>query len=140
MTAGVWLSPETATAQSRQGQSPWLRTESQHFEIHYLPALAPELDRVVPSAERAYGRFSGRLKFVLATKVPLVIFAPSGPMTREQIAAYATSDQVPPPQPHRSPIVLPLREGDAELDPLIVHELTHLLVSEIILPTTLFSI
>jgi hypothetical protein len=30
--------------------------------------------------------------------------------------------------------VLPLREGDAELDPLIVHELTHLLVSEIILP------
>ena len=31
-------------------------------------------------------------------------------------------------------IVLPLREGDAELDPMIVHELTHLLVSEIILP------
>jgi hypothetical protein len=30
--------------------------------------------------------------------------------------------------------VLPLREGDAQLDPLMVHELTHLLVSEIILP------
>jgi hypothetical protein len=29
-------SPEIATAQSRQGQSPWLRTESEHFEIHYL--------------------------------------------------------------------------------------------------------
>ena len=50
------------------------------------------------------------------------------------MAAYATSDQVAPPQPHRSRIVLPLREGDAELDPLIVHELTHLLVSEILLP------
>ena len=23
-------------AQSRRGQSPWLRAESQHFEIHYL--------------------------------------------------------------------------------------------------------
>jgi len=30
--------------------------------------------------------------------------------------------------------VLPLPEGDAQLDELIVHELTHLLVSEIILP------
>jgi hypothetical protein len=134
MTAGVWLSPGVATAQSQQGQSGWLRTDTQHFEIHYLPALTPELDRVVRSAERAYARISGRLNFVLATKVPLVMFAPSGPTTREQVAAYATSDQVAPPQPHRSRIVLPLREGDAELEPLIVHELTHLLVSEIILP------
>ena len=30
--------------------------------------------------------------------------------------------------------MLPLPEGDAQLDELIVHELTHLLVSEIILP------
>ena len=134
MTAGVWSSPETATAQSRQGQSPWLRTESQHFEIHYLPALARELDCVVRSAERAYDRISGRLNFVLTTKVPLVMFAPSGPMTREQVVAYATSDQVAPPQPHRSRIVLPLGDGEADLDPLIVHELAHLLVSAIILP------
>jgi hypothetical protein len=134
MTAGVWLSPEAPRAQSRQGQSPWLRSESQRFEIHYLPALAHELDRVVRSAERAYDRISGRLNFVLPTKVPLVMFAPSGPMTREQVVTYATSDQVAPPQPHRSRIVLPLPEGDAQLDALIVHELTHLLVSEVILP------
>jgi hypothetical protein len=134
MTAGLWLSPEAPRAQSRQGQSPWLRSESQRFEIHYLPALAPELDRVVRSAERAYDRISGRLNFVLITKVPLVMFAPSGPMTREQVATYATSDQVAPSQPHRSRIVLPLPESDAQLDALIVHELTHLLVSEVILP------
>ena len=133
-TAGVLSSPEAARAPSRQDQSAWQKTESQHFEIHYLPALARERDRVVRSAERAYDRISRELNFVLATKVPLVMFAPSGPMTREQVAAYATSDQVAPPQPHRSRMVLPLREGDAELDPLIVHELTHLLVSEIILP------
>ena len=72
ITAGVWLSPEAGTAPSQQGQSPWLRTESEHFEIHYLPALARELDRVVRSAERAYDRISGRLNFVLITKVPLV--------------------------------------------------------------------
>ena len=59
MTAGVWLSPESVTAQSRQGQSPWLRTESQHFEIHYLPALAPELDRVVRSAARGTAESAG---------------------------------------------------------------------------------
>ena len=134
MTAGVWLLPETATAQSREGQSPWLTTETQHFEIHYPAALAPELDRVVRSAEPAYGRVSARLNFVLATKVPLVIFAPSGPLTPEQVAVYASSDQIAPPQPHRSRIVLPLPERDAQLDALMVHELTHLLTYEIILP------
>ena len=55
MTAGVWLSPITAVVGSRQGQSLWRRTESQHFEIHFLPALAPELDRVVRSAEPQIG-------------------------------------------------------------------------------------
>jgi hypothetical protein len=134
MTAGVWLSPITAAVGSRQGQSPWRRTESQHFEIHYLPALGRELDPVVRRAEAAYDRVSKHLSFVLATKVPLVIFAPSGPMTAQEVAAYASSDQVTPPQPHRSRIVLPLPEGDAQLDALMVHELTHLLMCEIILP------
>ena len=92
-TAGVWSSPE-ARAQSTQSLSLWQRTDSQHFEIHYLPALAPELDRVVRSAERAYDRISGQLNFVLPTKVPLVMLTPSGPMTREQVVAYAASDQV----------------------------------------------
>src|SRR5919109_985511 len=136
MLAGVWSSPEAATAASTQGDSSWQRTDSQHFEIHYLPALARELDRVVRSAERAYDRISGRLNFVLPTKVPLVMFAVSGPITRDQVVAYAVSDQVAPQQPHRSRIVLPLPQGDSQLDALMVHELTHLLVGEIILPHT----
>ena len=53
-------------------------------------------------------------------------------MTPEEVAAYASSDQVT--QPHRSRIVLPLPEDDAQLDALMVHELTHLLMCEIILP------
>ena len=86
--AGVSLSPEIATAQSRQGQSLWLRTESQHFEIHYLPTLARDVERVVRSAERAYDHISGRLEFVFAKKVPLVMSATTGPLTRDEIVAY----------------------------------------------------
>ena len=134
-TAAVWSSP-AAAAPFRQSQSVWQRTESHHFEIHYLPALARELERVTRNAERAYDRVSGRLNFTLSTKVPLVMFAPSGALTREQVVTYATSDEVAPQQPHRSRIVLPLREGDTQLDALMVHELTHLLVGEIILPHT----
>ena len=134
LTASVWVSSLTAAAVSGQGQSAWRRTDSQHFEIHYLPALAGELDPVVRRAEAAYDRVSRHLSFVLATKVPLVIFAPSGPLTPEAVAAYASSDQVTPPQPHRSRIVLPLPEDVAQLDALMVHELTHLLMCEIILP------
>lgn len=134
MTAAMWLPPQAATARSRQGQSLWLRTESQHFEIHYLPALAREVDRVVRSAERAHDHISGRLDFVFGKKVPLVMSATTGPLTRDEIVAYAVSDEVAPQQPHRSRIVLPLPERDADLDALVVHELTHLLVGEIILP------
>jgi len=132
--AGVSLSPEIATAQSRQGQSLWLRTESQHFEIHYLPTLARDVERVVRSAERAYDHISGRLEFVFARKVPLVMSATTGSLTRDEIVAYSISDEVAPQQPHRSRIVLPVPERDADLDALVVHELTHLLVCEIILP------
>lgn len=132
--AGIWLSSEITTAQSAQGQSPWLRTESQHFEIHYLPTLARDVERVVRSAERAYGHVSGRLDFVFGKKVPLVMSARTGRPTRDEIVAYAISDEVAPQRPHRSRLVLPVPERDADLDALIVHELTHLLVCEIILP------
>jgi hypothetical protein len=133
-TAGVWSSPEAARAPSSRRQAPWQRTDSQHFEIHYLPALAGERERVIRSAERAYDRVSGRLNFTFPTRVPLVMFAPSGPLTLEQVVTYSISDDVAPQQPHRSRIVLPLSEGETQLDALIVHELTHLLVCEIILP------
>jgi len=125
---------QTPSAGTKVSQPSWQRTESQHFEIHYLPALASELDRVVRSAERAYDRISGRLSFVLPTKVPLVMFSPSGPIPRDQVVAYAISDEVAPQVPHRSRIVLPLAEGEVQLDVLMVHELTHLLVGEIIVP------
>ena len=134
MTGDMWLPPQAATARSWQGQSLWSRTESQHFEIHYLSGLAPEADRVVRSAERAYEHVTGRLDFVFAKKVPLVMWAKTGPLTRDEIVAYALSDEVAPQQPHRSRIVLPLPERDAELGAVIIHELTHLLVGEIILP------
>jgi hypothetical protein len=130
--AFVSLSPGTARAQAAQAASPWQRTDSQHFEIHYPPALAPELDRVVQSAERAYDRIAGRLHFVMPTKVPLVVYASSGSMTRAEIRAYTGSAQVAPAHPHRSRLDLPLLEGDAQFDALIVHELTHILVSGLV--------
>ena len=121
-TASGWSAIEAAREPSWQGVSSWQRTESQHFEIHYLPALAPEVDRIVRSAERAYDRISAQLDFVFPTKVPLVTFTLSGPMTPQEIArftstarSYAASDRVAPASPHRSRLVLPLPEGDAQI-------------------------
>jgi hypothetical protein len=115
-------------------QTAWSSSQSRHFEVHYSPGLAADRDRVIRAAEQAYRQVSNRLNFVLPTKVPLVLFAPSGPLTREEIVAYATSDAVAPQQPHRSRIVVPLSERGPELDAFIVHELTHLLMYEIVLP------
>jgi hypothetical protein len=56
--------------------------------------------------------------------VPLVMFATTGPLTRNEVVTYAISDEVAPQRPHRSRLVLPPAERDADLDALIVHELT----------------
>ena len=128
------LPPAAAASPSRQSPSPWLKTESPRFEIHYVPALARELERVIRSAERAYDRISARLNFTLGTKVPLVIFAPSGTMARDEVVTYAVSDHVAPQHPHRSRIVFPLPERETDVDGLLIHELTHLLVGEILVP------
>lgn len=107
----IALQADSSTARpgEPQGRSRWLRSESRRFEIHYQPGLARELDRVVRSAEAAYDRVGNRLSFALATKVPLIVFAASGPMTREEVAAFASSDQVTPPQPHQ-----PRPDGDRD--------------------------
>jgi hypothetical protein len=126
------LSSGGAPARHAQREPAWLRTESPHFEIHHPREFPADLASLIPRAERAYERISTRLNFTLATKVPLVLFAPDGPFTQDQVVAYATSDRVAPHHPHRSRIVLPL--GDEGLDARIVHELTHLLVAEIVLP------
>jgi hypothetical protein len=58
MTAAMWSPPQAATTESRQGQSRWLRTESQHFAaFDYI--------------ESRWGRSSIR-RFVNALIVPRV--------------------------------------------------------------------
>lgn len=133
MTAVIGLAPRSATTGVSR-QSPWTRAATQHFEIHYLPALAADVGRVSRSAESAYAHVSERLDFAFGKKVPLVMWATTGPLTRDEVIAHSVSDEVAPQHPHRSRIVLPLPERAADLDALIVHELTHLLVGEIILP------
>ena len=103
-----------------------------HFEIHYQPTLAPRLGHVVQSAERAYDRIAGQLNFVWPTKVPLVVFTPSGSMTRAEMRAFTGSAPIAPTSAHRSRLDLPLPENDSQLNALIVHELTHVLVSALV--------
>ena len=132
MTAGALL---LAVALSVGHVQPdWRTTQSAHFEIHYLPGQIDDVDRAVRAAEAAYARVSDRLHFVLARRVPLVLFSRSGPLTDQQVATFAMSDAVAPQWPHRSRIVLPLADADMPVDARIVHELTHLLSYEIILP------
>ena len=135
ITAGAWSALRSAPLPPQPSSPRWLRAESARFEIHYPPGLVRDLDRVSRSAERAYDRVSARLDFVLGAKVPLIMFDPSAEVTRQAAVAYATSDDVAPQWPHRSRIVLAVSDSDADLDANVVHEVTHLLVCEIILPS-----
>jgi hypothetical protein len=135
IAVGAWPALPSASLPPQPASTPWLRADSARFEIHYPPALAGDLDRVTRTAERAYDRVGTRLNFVLATRVPLIMFGPSMAVPREAAVAYAMSEDVAPHRPHRSRIVLAVSESDTDLAVDVVHELTHLLFGEIILPS-----
>jgi hypothetical protein len=40
----VWSSPDAVDARLTAAQSAWQRTDSAHFEIHYVPALARDVE------------------------------------------------------------------------------------------------
>ena len=132
MMATALRLPQAARGRPIQDASAWRRTDSQHFEIYYAPSLAPRLDRVVQSAERAYDRIAGQLNFAWPPKVPLVMYAPSDSMTRAEMRAYTGSAPIAPTNTHRSRLDIPLSEGDSQIDALILHELTHVLVSALV--------
>jgi len=94
-TAAMWQSVAAAAAAFQQGPSPWLRTESRRFEVHYQRGIAPDLDRVIRGAEAAYDRLSTRLTFVLDTKVPLIVLHRRARWTQDQVRSTPPATRSP---------------------------------------------
>ena len=110
----------------------WRVHLTDHFEIHYYPALDGDLPLVKVAAEQAYQRVSSELSYNVPPKVPLVLFKTRSDFEQQEIAPGASAQWVTSfSEPIRNRIVLLVEDGD-DVYTLIAHELTHIFMFDIV--------
>jgi hypothetical protein len=116
----------------------WRVHQTAHFEMHYYPALAPDLAQIAVSAERAYERISSELRdYNLSFKVPLVLFKTRSDFEQQRIVpevreAIARGDVTSFSEPKRNRVVILLDEQPDRWYRQITHELTHIFAFDVI--------
>ena len=107
-----------------------------HLDLHYYPALEPELERVGAAAEQAYARVSDALDHQLAFQVPLILFK-----TRDDFRQQGIVPEIPDAvlenvtsfsEPKRDWIVILLDEDPNRWYVQVAHELTHIFQFDIV--------
>ena len=117
----------------------WRVYRTDHFDIHYYPALTPDLEEVAGFAESAYQWISSELTYNLGFRVPLILFK-----TRSD---FAQQSMIPDPdvteaillgginsfsEPERNRVVILIDEEPDRRYRQIAHELTHQFAFDII--------
>jgi beta-lactamase regulating signal transducer with metallopeptidase domain len=115
----------------------WQVRRTDHFDIHSYPALAPNLEQVADSAERAYQWISSELQYNLSFRVPLILFKTRGDFEQQSIIpglteAIARGDVTSFSEPKRNRVVMLIEQEPDRLDRQITHELTHIFAFDII--------
>ena len=117
----------------------WQVHATSHFDIHYYPALAPDLEQIAASAERAYERISAELRYDLPFRVPLVLFKTRSDFAQQGIiadvggaGAIARGEVRSFSEHRRNRVVILVEEDPDRLYRLITHELTHIFAFDII--------
>lgn len=119
------------------GAFDWRVHRTAHFEIHYYPALARDLEPVADAAERAYRRISGALQQDLSFRVPLILFKTRSEFAQQGIAPEA-NDAIRRgvvtafTEPERNRIVVLIEEFQDRLERQLTHELSHVFAFEVI--------
>jgi hypothetical protein len=124
--------PAAAQAGPRADQVPggeWRVESSEHFEIFYEQQQAGRLEEVKRHAEDAYAQVSGRLKYDLVERVPLILVRRNGDLSgagAPALEVMARSGALSQQRIVISTEALDTRAG------ILVHELTHQFAFEII--------
>jgi beta-lactamase regulating signal transducer with metallopeptidase domain len=123
--------PASAEAQTPAGaaQASGIR-KTDHFEIHYAPALDLHADRIAAEAERAYERVSGDLRHNLAFTVPLILFRTA--LELEQNVQAERPGPTPSGGLAPGRILFAVDHPADQWYGLLTHELTHVFGSDIV--------
>jgi len=115
--------PQAGAQPAASGSSRNVR-QTDHFEIHYAPALDLHADRAAVEAERAYEQVSNDLRHNLASKTALFLAA-----TAAELDDIRRDMAVPHPGER---MVLPVDRPADQWYGLLTHELTHVFSFDII--------
>jgi hypothetical protein len=115
----------------------WQVLKTDHFDIYYYPALAPNLHPAADAAERAYRWISAELRYTLPFRVPLILFKTRSDFQQQTIVPEATEAIVRGQvtaftEPRRSRVVILVEEDPNALYHRVTHELTHVFAFDII--------
>ncbi|NOT24809.1 MAG: M56 family metallopeptidase [Acidobacteria bacterium] len=115
----------------------WQVLRTDHFDIHYYPALGSALQPAADSAELAYRRISTELRHDLPFRVPLILFKTRSDFQQQTIVpqaaeAIARGQVAAFTEPRRGRVVMLVDENPSVLHQRITHELTHAFAFEII--------
>jgi beta-lactamase regulating signal transducer with metallopeptidase domain len=117
----------------------WQIHRTSRFDIHYYPALGPNLEQAASAAERAYERVRSELQYDLSFRVPLVLFKTRSDFAQQEIirdvggvGAIARGEIESFSEPRRNRVVMLFEEDPDRLYRLITHELTHVFAFDVI--------
>ena len=115
----------------------WQVYRTDHFDIHYYPALVPDLEQVASSAEGAYQWISSELRYNLWFRVPLILFKTRGDFEQQSIIPEATEailrgEVTSFSEPERNRVVILIDEEPDRRYRQITHELTHIFAFDMI--------
>ena len=104
----------------------WQIYHSPHFNVYFYKQEEPQLQKMVSFAESAYDQISRAFNFQIKDPVPLIYFGTHSAFEQNNVILNFIPEGVGGfASPARFRMVLPIDLPDAELMPLILHELTH---------------
>lgn len=132
-SSSALASVQAVTAAAQPSAGAWRIHKTDHFEIHYQPALDLHAERIALEAERAYEQVSSDLKHNLAFKVPIILFhttkqfeqsVQAGGSGQPHVASFADRS--------RDRILLALDHPADQWLGLLTHEVTHIFAFDIV--------
>ncbi|MFI5369967.1 MAG: BamA/TamA family outer membrane protein [Candidatus Eisenbacteria bacterium] len=133
MAAGIALATVPARAQDLFGQNKvqyrvfdWRYLSSDHFDVYYYGDLDSLALRVLDLAEKANGYLSVRMGHQLSNKVPIILYGSHNEFSQTNVTQeLLTGSTGGFTEVYRNRVVLPFTGSYEDLRHVVVHELTH---------------
>src|SRR5438093_13228157 len=104
----------------------WRSIASDHFEVYFYPGLDSLAMRVLDLAEKTNGMMSARMGHTLGRKIPIILYGSHNDFSQTNVTPeLIDSGNAGFTEVLRNRVVLPFTGSYEDLRHVVVHELTH---------------